>query len=486
MAAKDTPAASNDSDRWKILGVMLVSVFMSLISVSIVNVALPSIQQGLSASSTDVQWVLTGYALIFGVVLVAAGRAGDIFGRGGLFLVGLTLFLTGSAVAGISTSPGMLNSARLLQGMGAGFLNPQILGMIQTYFTAQERGRAFGFFGTTVGIAVAIGPVLGGLLIKLGGVTYGWRLTMMVNLPVGLTVVILALLWLPRPLFSVRRIRRADGSWLAFDALRILDPVGVVLLGAAVLMFMLPFVESEVTRWRWLLLPASALMAAAWVGWERRYKARGHEPIVDLDVLSVPSFRNGASISALYFVGATSIWVIVAMYMQEGLGHSALVAGTIGIPCALVSAASADWAGRHLNTYGRALVVGGMSVAAFGMVLSIIVVLFEARGVVSEWWLIATMTVVGLGQGATVSPNQALSLTEVPLEYAGSSGALLQVGQRIGTSVGLALMTAILFSVLSHHSWPVAVAVSFATIVLVMLGSIAIGVIDLRQRQTAA
>jgi len=152
MSHTATPAAAppavaprpDDAVRWRILSVLLIAIFMSLIGVSIVNVALPSIQIALDASLSDMQWVLSGYALTFGVVLVAAGRAGDLFGRGGLFLIGVVVFTLSSAAAGLAPSADWLNAARLMQGVGSGLLSPQALGMIQHHFRGEERGRAFG------------------------------------------------------------------------------------------------------------------------------------------------------------------------------------------------------------------------------------------------------------------------------------------------------------------------------------------------------
>ena len=200
---------TSDPVRWRILFVLLVTIFMTLVSVSIVNVALPAIRIGLDASQSELQWVLSGFALTFGVVLVAAGRAGDIMGRGGLFLIGVLIFTLASIAAGLAPSAHWLNAARFTQGVGAGILNPQGLGMIQHYFRGDARGRAFGYFGTTVGLSVAIGPVLGGLLIELGGPDIGWRLTFLVNVPIGFIVIILALMWFPRPL-----IQRLPMSWV--------------------------------------------------------------------------------------------------------------------------------------------------------------------------------------------------------------------------------------------------------------------------------
>lgn len=468
---------SEDSARWRVLSVLLVTIFMSLVGVSIVNVALPSIQEGLGASQSDIQWVLSGYALTFGIVLVAAGRAGDIFGRGPIFIAGVVIFTLSSVAAGLAPDPTSLNIARFIQGIGSGLLNPQAIGMIQQYFRGAERGKAFGYFGTVVGLSVAVGPLLGGLLIELGGPENGWRWTFLVNLPVGITAVVLALRWFPRPL----RNRKPAGQ--ARLRSRDFDPVGALLLGLAVLTVLLPFVETQASAWIWALLPASALLVLLWALWERRYKALGYSPMVDLAIFRTASFSNGALLVGLYFTGMTSIFVLVALYMQQGLGHTALEAGTVGLPSAILGAVSANWGGRVVMRYGRKLVITGMFCALAGLALSILVIQLTAAGTASEWWLLATLGLVGVGQGAVITPNQTLTLADVPLEYAGSSGGIMQTGQRIGTSVGIAMITAVSFAVLAMSSWAAAITTGFTVIGVVILLALAVAFHDLHRRQ---
>lgn len=480
--------AGKDPARWRILLILLVAVFMSLISVSIVNVALPSIQAGLDASDSDVQWVLSGYALTFGVVLVAAGRAGDLVGRGGIFIIGVTVYTLASVMAGFAPSAEALNVARFVQGVGAGLLNPQGVGMIQQYFLGPERGRAFGYFGATVGVAVAIGPVFGGFLIQLGGADLGWRLTMLVNVPIGMLAIALAFMWFPRPLLSrVRDIRTGKkvGTW---KALKSLDPIGALLLGLAVFMVLFPFVESTGSNWSWALLPLGVLFTAFWVAWERRHRARGNQPMVDLKIFRASSFRNGTIIATLWFMGATSIWVLVALYFQNGLGYSALIAGCVGIPSALLNSVSSTVAGRLVSKHGRKVVIGGMFIAIFGLISSIILIWATTQWDISEWWLVLTLSFAGTGQGSVISPNQTLSLASVPQEYAGSSGAVLQTGQRIGTAIGLAVVTAAAFATLRGTSaeWPHAIMVGFAMITTVCVISLAFGFLDLHQSKKKA
>ena len=171
---------------------------MTLLDVSIVNVAVPSIDRALHATPSDLQWVLSGYALTFGLILVPAGRFGDARGRRTGFVAGLVLFTVTSAVAGLATSPLWLIVARLVQGAAAGVVNPQVSGMIQQLFRGAERGRAFGLLGATIGISTAVGPLLGGLLIQAGGEQHGWRFVFFVNVPVGIVALMLGWRLLPR------------------------------------------------------------------------------------------------------------------------------------------------------------------------------------------------------------------------------------------------------------------------------------------------
>lgn len=479
----DGEQGAPDPARWRILIVLLGAIFMSLVGVSIVNVTLPSIQEGLGASQSDLQWVLSGYALTFGVVLVAAGRAGDIVGRGGIFLVGVAVFTLSSIAASAAPTAEMLNASRFIQGVGSGLLNPQGVGMIQQYFRGAERGRAFGFFGSMVGVAVAIGPVLGGTLIYLGGTDIGWRLTFLVNAPVGLLVILLGLKWFPKPLFR----RRPVGELTRAErASRSMDPVGSVLLGVAVLAILFPFVESRSSAITWALAPLGVVLVVVWVFWEKRYARSGKSPMVDLNIFRTRSFSNGTIIVTLYFLGMTSIWVIVAMYMQQGAGKSAFEAGLVGIPSAVLSALAANWAGKRVMKFGRKIVIGGMLFALTGLGTSITVVLLHEAGHLSVWWLLVSLALIGAAQGSVISPNQTLTLAEVPLQYAGSSGAVMQTGQRIGTSVGIAAVTAALFATLSVSNWGSAVTTGFGLIILVVLAALAVAIKDQLDRRKGA
>ena len=186
-----------DPRRWQALSVTLTAGFMSLLDVSIVSVALPSMQQGLGTTPAEIQWVVSGYALTFGLTLVPAGRLGDAVGRRTMFLGALTVFVVCSAAAGAAPSACWLIVARLVQGLAAGALAPQNSALIQQMFSGAERGRAFGFFGATVGISTAVGPITGGVILALAGGPDGWRWIFYVNVPIGILALVLAARLLP-------------------------------------------------------------------------------------------------------------------------------------------------------------------------------------------------------------------------------------------------------------------------------------------------
>ncbi len=477
-----TSHAQPDPRRWRILAVLLLGIFVALIAVSIINVALPSIQHSLGATPGQSQWILAGYALTFGVVLVAAGRAGDMLGRGGLYLLGMTVYTLGAVAAGLAPSTTVLNIARLVMGIGAGLFNPQTIGMIQHYFAGAERGRAYGIFGSTVGVAVAIGPVVGGFLISAGGPDLGWRLTMLINVPFGIACILLGLLWFPRPLISRLTNATTGRSTSFFDTVRQLDPLGALLLGSAVLAVMLPFVGTQRPAWVWFLIPLAALLVAVWIWWEKRCAKPSNniKPMVDLSVFRQAAFRNGALIAFIWFMGITSVWVLVALYFQLGLGYTALVTGLIGVPSAILSALSSFWSGGAVSRMGRSVVILGISLALTGIVSSAIVVYGVDRFGWSELILIGTLAIFGTGQGMVITPNQTLTLARIPQEYAGSVGGVLQTGQRIGTTVGIAVITGVAFSVQLHAGWTPAIITGWGIVVVFMLVALAVSIADLR------
>jgi EmrB/QacA subfamily drug resistance transporter len=423
-----------DPRRWKALAVCLVGGFMVLLDVSIVNVALPSIRDGLGASESELQWIVSGYALTFGLLLVPAGRVGDVRGRRTMFVLALALFSLASLACGLAPSALFLVVARLAQGLAGGLLTPQISALIQQMFPGGERGRAFGLFGTVVGISTAVGPVLGGALIAAFGADAGWRAVFFINLPIGVAAIPLALRLLPRP--DERQRQRHD-----------YDPVGVGLLGAGIVVLLLPLVQEQ--QWKgsakWLLIPLAAVLLVVFLAWERRYTRRGREPLVDLALFRMRSFSFGSAMITLFFAGMTPLFLVFTLYLQTGLQYSALAAGLAITPFALGSAVSAAVGGRIVDRYGRRLVVVGLVLMAAGFAGTLLAVrLVPEHG--TGWATVLPLVVAGLGSGLVISPNQAITLSQVPVQRAGTAGGLLQVGQRIGAAVGIAAAGSVFFA----------------------------------------
>ncbi|HSE10589.1 MAG TPA: MFS transporter, partial [Nocardioidaceae bacterium] len=359
-----------DPRRWRALAVSLVVGFMSLLDVTIVNVAIPSIQRDLDASAQSVQWVVSGYALTFGLVLVAGGRLGDLLGRRRMFLIGLTGFTLTSAVAGAAPTEELLVAARLLQGAAAGMLTPQNTGLIQELFRGDERGRAFGWFGTTVGVSAATGPVLGGLLIALFGQDYGWRVVFLVNVPIGLVAMVLAARLIPSAPTRRGPLRRE------------VDPVGALLLGSAVLCVLFPLVRAmsdPSTGW-WFLVPLAPVAALLFARWESRVLRAGRSPLLDVRLVrTAPGFATGIALQTVYFAGFSGLWLVLALFFQDGLGYTPLQSGLAVTPFAVGSAVTAVLAGRVVGRWGRRLTIGGLVLVAVGFVGLLLTITADTR-----------------------------------------------------------------------------------------------------------
>ena len=462
--ARPDDAYEPDPRRWRALIVVLVAGFMVLLDVSIVNVALPSIARGLGADDSDLQWVVSGYALAFGLLLVAGGRFGDARGRRSTLMLGLAIFTLASAACGLARNPVMLIIARLVQGVGGGLVTPQNAGLIQNLFRGAERGRAFGLFGAVVGVSTAIGPLLGGLLIQFGGAQEGWRWIFFVNLPVGIVAMILAVRTVPHR-------RRQKGERTDYD------PVGAVVLGLATLLVLLPFVESR--TWsgglKWTLLVPAALLGVLFVRWERWYGRRGREPMVDLALFGRRSYTFGAALALAYFVGFTGVFFIYALFLQDGMGYTALQSGLASTPFALGSAVGAWLGGRVITRIGSRLVAAGLVLVIVGLLAS-----WVAIGLVDSpavgWAVAAPFLVAGLGSGLVIAPNQTLALSEVPPRQGGAAGGVLQTGQRIGSAAGIAAVGSLYYSRLASTGGDFSAAVRDGFVLIVAFVGVALAI----------
>ena len=449
---------------------------MTLLDLSIVNVALPSLRTSLGADDSDLQWIVAGYALAFGVVLVPAGRLGDARSRRTIFLIGIGLFTLSSAVAGAAPDATVLAVARVLQGLAGGLIAPQTSGFVQNLFRGPERARAFGLLGAAIGVSTAIGPLLGGLLVNLGGPDLGWRLVFYVNVPIGIALLPLAYRLLPGAEPSRQR--------------QSLDPVGVALFVAAVLLVLFPLVEGRqdqplADRPWWLAIPAVVLLAICLL-WERFWAARGRETLIDLPLLKVRSYVFGLTVGTFYFAGFTAIFLVLTLYLQVGLGYSALEAGATQTPFAVGSAIAAILGSRWVERLGRLLVVAGLVLVIIGLV-TVDLLAPTLEGMVGLK-LAPAILVAGFGGGLVISPNVTLTLTEVDPRRAGSGGGMLQTAQRVGSAIGVAVVLAQFFAALasSGGNYAEALSVSLRTTVGLVAVALVFAVIDLVRRRTSA
>ncbi|WP_224751272.1 MFS transporter [Microbacterium helvum] len=428
--------------RWRAFWVCASVAAITILDMTKVNVALPSIGEVLGAGSTELQLIVSGFVLTFGLTLVPMGRLGDQRSRRTLFVVGLSLYTLTSIACALAPTAGFLLVARLLQGAAAGVQMPQVIGMTQELFQGKERGRAFGLFGATIGVATAFGPTLGGLLIALGGPTDGWRLIFWMNVPLCLIAIAFALWLLPDT--RTRSQRPVQ-----------LDPVGVLLFGLSVVSLMWPFLFTTGAPTdnpaRWWMLAAFALFVSAFIAWERRYASRGRSPLLPLSLFGVESFRNGTLLQTAYFTATPAMFLVTTLFLQLGLGLAPVYAGMVSIGFALASAITSWVGGNLVNTHGRVVVVWGL----VGMMLCVAGLVLTALYSDPAWvpYIAAVvMTIGGAGGGLVIAPNQTLTLADIPVKQGGLAGSVGQLGQRIGAAVGTAVALSMFYAAIYRES----------------------------------
>jgi EmrB/QacA subfamily drug resistance transporter len=453
---------------------------MTLLDVSVTNVALTSIGRATHSGPSQLQWVVSGYTLAFGLVPVLAGRLGDDHGRRRMFQIGVVSFSLTSALAGLSPTAAVLIVARVLQGLAGGLINPQVSGLVQQLFRGEERGRAFGVLGTTVGVGTALGPVVGGTLIALGGPHIGWRLVFFVNVPIGIAVLVLS-----------RRLLPADPAWGKHR----LDVIGAALLGAATFCVLFGTVEYDSLhdkRLAWLIVPTVVLAVLFWRR-EHRLTDQRRDPLIDLHLFRVPSYTSGILLALTFFPAIAGLPLVLNLYYQQGLGYTALASGLGVTAYALGSAVAAPLAGRVVTRIGRPLLVAGATMFGLGAVLLALLADHASAGH-AALVLGPALFIMGVGSGAVITPNQALTLMEVDPVTGSTAGGVLQTAQRIGLAIGQAVIGAVFFAgAHAHGSNPERYAHALRVAVVAALCFVAVavvvGLVDLgrnRRRATSA
>jgi EmrB/QacA subfamily drug resistance transporter len=427
-----------DPRRWRALVAVLTASFMVLLDISIVNVAIPAIRSNLAATNADIQFVVAGYGLAYALVLITGGRLGDIYGRKRLFMIGMAGFVTTSALCGLSQSAVMLDISRVVQGLTAALMFPQVLSVIQVTFPPHERARAFGTLGAIIGIATITGPLVGGLIIRDDFTGPAWRWIFLVNLPIGIA-----------SLFAAARLLRESR---APNASR-LDLIGVLIASVGLFLLVYPLVEGQDAgwpTWTFICLGLSPVVLALFVLYERSLPATRF-PLVQLSLFRIRAFRVGVLISALFLMGFPAFFFTFSLMLQVGLGFSALHAGLTTIPLSVGAAITSALSARIVPRFGKWTISIGAGLLALG-VLGIILTL-DARGeAVSSFDLIPSFVVSGLGLGMVIAPMLNVILAGVPGRDAGSASGVLTTFQQLGGAVGIAVIGVIFFSLLSNRA----------------------------------
>ncbi|MBV8193936.1 MAG: MFS transporter [Candidatus Dormibacteraeota bacterium] len=431
-----------DPRRWIALAVMTLGAFMVLIDTTVVNVAIPSIRNNLAASYADTQWVVAGYQLAYAVLLVTGGRLGDIFGRRRLFLIGAIGFTITSVLSGLAQSPGMLVGSRIAQGLAAALLFPQGLSMITAVFPARERAKAFGIFGAAAGIAVVLGPLLGGLIIGDNTTGDAWRYIFLINVPVGLIALAGALRF-------VRETRSAG--------VRGIDLSGTALLSIALTAIVFPLLEgrdADWAPWTFASLVGGVVMLALFFAHQHTRSRAGRPTLVQTSMFRERAFSTGSLLALVVFAAVPSTLFTINLVFQAGLGFTALHAGltTLGFSGGVFIGAI-----MGVRLEGR---LGGRGVLALGTLLGalgsigLIVTLHARGGAVTTGDFIPPLLAIGVGFGNIGPRLFQVVLARVSPEHAGSGSGVLSTINQLGAAVGVTVVGLTLFSLLGTNAGP--------------------------------
>jgi EmrB/QacA subfamily drug resistance transporter len=420
------------ASNWTMLALLLTAPFMVVLDFFIVNVAIPSLSLDLHAGSTTIEWVVAGYGLTTAIGLVAAGRLGDRAGRMRVFWAGMLVFTVASAVCGIAPSGGTLVAARLVQGLGAALVTPQVLSILSVVYQGKERARAFGIYGMTLGLAAVLGQLIGGLLIQADLFGLGWRACFLINVPIGLV----ALALVPR----VVPESRVEGAGR-------LDLTGMGLITVGLAAVVLPLIEGREQGWplwTWLCLAGSPVILGVFGIHQGRLRTRGGEPLLDPALFRERAFTAGLLTTLAFFASMASFFLVLALYLQPGRGLDALQAGLVFTILAVAYLAASLRAPELAARYGRRLpALGGVVLAAGHATLAATV---SGIGVTSNvLYLTPGLLLTGAGMGLVLTPLTTTVLVSLPAERAGAASGALSTMQNVGNALGVALIGVVFF-----------------------------------------
>jgi EmrB/QacA subfamily drug resistance transporter len=411
---------------WAVLVFLCLGFFMVLLDVTIVNIAIPSMIDGLKASLDQVIWVLNAYTLTFAVLLITAGRLGDRFGQRNLFMIGLAVFVLASVACGLSRDPNQLIAARVVQAVGGALLTPQTLAILTTIFPPARRGAAFGIWGGIAGLATVTGPTVGGLLVTY----FDWRSIFFVNLPIGIVALAGSILIIP----DVRPGRAAG-----------IEPVGVLLATGG--LFAITFGLIEGQRFEWgtvsglisipLIIAAGVVLLVLFFVWDYFRPS----PMVPLSLFRDRNFSLMNWVASIISFGMVGLFLPITIYLQSALGFSAIKAGLTLLPMSLASMPLAPLAGRLADRIGgKYILLFGLSLFATGMAI------IDWRASIDSDWLtfLPGALVAGVGLGCTFAPMTTVAMRNIRPEVAGAASGIMNTTRQLGGAIGSAVVGAVL------------------------------------------
>jgi MFS family permease len=443
--------------RWWVLAIVVAAQFMFGVDAFIVNVAIPTIAIELKASAAQIQAVIAIYLIGYATLVVTGGRLGDIHGTRTTFLAGVGGFTLMSLWCALAQSGPELIVARLAQGATAALTVPQVLATIHVLFADASRGRAFAIYGMVLGLSGAAGFLLGGILVTLDLAGLGWRAVFFVNGPIGLLIIAAA--WWLMPRVPRRAGTRLDitGALLLFTGLLCL--IGPLLFGRDV----------QWAPWVWLTMAAGVLVIAGFVRLERQVAAGGGMPLIDIALLADAAFMRGLCAVWLFFFANLSFYLVMTLFMQNGLHVPPLQAGLVFVPLALAFVVASRHSAVRAQRRGTLALVEGCIVQIGA--LAALAALVEGVAAPSALWLVLPLTWFGYGQGLVMAPLSGAVLATVPAASAGSGSGMYGTTTQIANAAGVAAIGAVYFAVQSTAPVRIALLASLAACALSVTGS---------------
>ena len=415
---------AEENRKWWTLAAVAFGLFMIMLDNTVVNVALPAIQRDLQVDVTELEWIVNGYALTFAVLMLTGGKLADLLGRRRIFIVGLVIFTLASLACGLATSAGFLIAARIVQGAGSALMNPATLSIITATFPPRQRGMAIGIWAGVSAMALAIGPLVGGLLTE----HIDWSWIFFINVPVGILAIVVA-----RLVIDESRDTSAEQR---------LDLPGLVASAGA--LFALTYALIEANQHGWTSPLILSLFAVAAVGLVAFVLLERHQrvPMLDLSLFRNPTFAGANVVMLLVALAMFGVFFFVSLYMQNVLGYSATEAGAAFLPMTVLIVLFAPLAGRLSDRIGSRWLMGsGLALVAVSL---LIYSTFDARS--TFWDLLPALLVGGMGMALAMTPTAAAAMGSVPVDKAGVGSAVLNSMRQIGGALGIAVMGAIVTS----------------------------------------